>query len=60
MAPTSSSVRKSSGLAERDGADRVRVGEVVEGFEHVKTIEGLGSASGTPKGKITIADSGAI
>lgn len=38
----------------------MRVGEVVEGFEHVKTIEGLGSASGTPKGKITIADSGAI
>ncbi|EPS96481.1 hypothetical protein FOMPIDRAFT_1025379 [Fomitopsis schrenkii] len=42
-----------------DGA-HVVFGEVVEGFEHVKTIEGLGSASGTPKGKITIADSGAI
>lgn len=38
----------------------VCVGEVTEGFEHVKTIETLGSASGTPKGKITIADSGVL
>ncbi|GBE87487.1 Peptidyl-prolyl cis-trans isomerase [Sparassis crispa] len=33
-------------------------GEVVEGMDLVKKIESYGSASGTPKGKIVIADSG--
>ncbi|KAH9831185.1 cyclophilin [Rhodofomes roseus] len=42
-----------------DGA-HVVFGEVTEGYELVKQIEGLGSASGTPKAKITIADSGAL
>ena len=35
-------------------------GEVVEGKELVKQIEVYGSQSGTPKAKITIADSGAV
>jgi len=35
-------------------------GEVVEGLELVKQIEALGTASGTPKKKITIAKSGAV
>ena len=33
-------------------------GEVTSGMEVVKKIEGLGSSSGTPKGKIVIADCG--
>lgn len=33
-------------------------GEVVEGMDLVKKIESLGSASGTPKARITIAKSG--
>ena len=37
------------------------VGEVVEGYDEVvKRIESLGSASGTPRAKITIADSGVL
>jgi len=35
-------------------------GEVVKGMDIVKTIEGLGSQSGKPKGKIVIAKSGAV
>ncbi|KAL5521574.1 PPI1_2 [Sanghuangporus sanghuang] len=35
-------------------------GEVVEGKELVKQIESLGSQSGTPKAKVTIANSGTI
>lgn len=33
-------------------------GEVTSGMDVVKKIEGLGSSSGTPKGKIVIADCG--
>ncbi|KAI0360507.1 cyclophilin [Trametes cingulata] len=40
-----------------DGA-HVVFGEVKEGMDLVKKIEALGSASGTPKARITIADSG--
>lgn len=36
------------------------LGEVVEGLEHVRHVESLGSASGTPKAKIVIADSGTV
>ncbi|KAL5514392.1 PPI1_1 [Sanghuangporus baumii] len=35
-------------------------GEVVEGKELVKQIESLGSQSGTPKAKVTIANSGTV
>ena len=35
-------------------------GEVVEGMDLVKQIEGLGSASGTPKSKVTISASGTV
>jgi len=42
-----------------DGA-HVVFGEVVEGMQLVTKIEKLGSASGTPKGKITISDSGTL
>ncbi|KAH9924197.1 cyclophilin [Fomitopsis serialis] len=42
-----------------DGA-HVVFGEVVEGLDIVRKIESLGSASGTPKAKITIADSGVL
>ncbi|KZT63831.1 hypothetical protein DAEQUDRAFT_733372 [Daedalea quercina L-15889] len=43
-----------------DGA-HVVFGEVIEGYDSVvKRVESLGSASGTPKGKITIADSGVL
>ncbi|KAI0635332.1 cyclophilin [Trametes polyzona] len=42
-----------------DGA-HVVFGEVVEGMDLVKKIEALGSASGTPKARITIADSGTV
>ncbi|TRM58955.1 cyclophilin-like domain-containing protein [Schizophyllum amplum] len=42
-----------------DGA-HVVFGEVVEGMDIVKTIEGLGSASGTPKADIKIAKSGTV
>jgi peptidylprolyl isomerase len=36
------------------------VGEVTEGYDIVKQIEALGSASGTPKVKVVIADSGVV
>ncbi|ETW76058.1 hypothetical protein HETIRDRAFT_481579 [Heterobasidion irregulare TC 32-1] len=42
-----------------DGA-HVVFGEVLEGFELVKKIEGLGSQSGSPKAKVTIAQSGTV
>jgi len=42
-----------------DGA-HVVFGEVVEGMELVKSIEERGTASGTPKGKITISNCGTI
>ncbi|OBZ78209.1 Peptidyl-prolyl cis-trans isomerase [Grifola frondosa] len=42
-----------------DGA-HVVFGEVVEGFDIVKKVESLGSASGTPKAKIVIAKSGTV
>ncbi|TFK23014.1 cyclophilin [Coprinopsis marcescibilis] len=42
-----------------DGA-HVVFGEVVEGMDLVKKIEGLGSSSGTPKATITIAKSGTV
>ncbi|TFK98437.1 cyclophilin [Pterulicium gracile] len=42
-----------------DGA-HVVFGEVVEGLDLVKKIESLGSASGTPKAKIVIADAGTV
>ncbi|CDO75762.1 hypothetical protein BN946_scf184921.g38 [Trametes cinnabarina] len=42
-----------------DGA-HVVFGEVKEGMDLVKKIESLGSASGTPKARITIADSGTV
>lgn len=35
-------------------------GEVVEGYDVVKKIESLGSASGKPQTKITIAASGVL
>ncbi len=35
-------------------------GQVTDGLELVKKIEGLGSSSGSPKGKITIAASGQL
>ncbi|MFF5182983.1 peptidylprolyl isomerase [Streptomyces sp. NPDC000345] len=35
-------------------------GEVVEGMDVVKTIEGLGSQSGRTSAKVTIADSGTV
>ncbi|MFJ8585930.1 peptidylprolyl isomerase [Streptomyces sp. NPDC093595] len=35
-------------------------GEVVEGMDLVKKIEGLGSQSGAPKAKVTIAASGTV
>ena len=35
-------------------------GEVVEGFDIVKKVESLGSASGTPKARIVIANSGTV
>ena len=35
-------------------------GKVLENFELVKKIEGLGSPNGTPKGRIEIADSGEL
>ncbi|KAL2848775.1 cyclophilin-like domain-containing protein [Aspergillus pseudodeflectus] len=35
-------------------------GEVLEGQELVKTIEGLGSQSGTPSAEVVIADSGVV
>ncbi|KAE8149483.1 cyclophilin-like domain-containing protein [Aspergillus avenaceus] len=35
-------------------------GEVVEGYDLVKQIEGLGSGSGTPKAKIVISESGTV
>ena len=35
-------------------------GEVVDGMELVRKIEALGSASGTPKARITIAKSGTV
>ncbi|KAJ1300577.1 hypothetical protein OPQ81_002231 [Rhizoctonia solani] len=42
-----------------DGA-HVVFGEVIEGMDVVKRIEALGSESGKPKGKITIADSNTL
>jgi len=33
-------------------------GEVVEGMDIVKKIEGTGTASGTPKNKVTITSAG--
>ncbi|EIN08772.1 cyclophilin, partial [Punctularia strigosozonata HHB-11173 SS5] len=42
-----------------DGA-HVVFGEVAEGLDLVKKIESYGSASGTPKAKITIAQSGTV
>lgn len=36
------------------------LGEVVEGYDIVKKVESLGSASGTPKAKIVIANSGIV
>ncbi|EJF63831.1 cyclophilin [Dichomitus squalens] len=42
-----------------DGA-HVVFGEVVEGLEIVKKVESLGSASGTPKARIVIANSGTV
>ena len=41
-------------------AARRVVGEVVENIELVSAIEKLGSASGTPKKKVTIAASGTV
>ncbi len=35
-------------------------GEVVSGYDIVKKVEALGSASGKPKAKITIAKSGTV
>ena len=42
-----------------DGA-HVVFGEVVENMELVKTIEALGTSSGKPKAKITIANCGTV
>jgi len=42
-----------------DGA-HVVFGEVLEGFDLVKQIESLGSASGNPKANVVIADSGVL
>ncbi|KAK0453865.1 probable Peptidyl-prolyl cis-trans isomerase [Armillaria ostoyae] len=42
-----------------DGA-HVVFGEVTEGFDLVKKIEGLGSSSGTPKAKVVISKSGTV
>jgi len=36
------------------------VGEVIEGMEIVRTVEGKGSASGSPSAKIVIANSGTV
>ncbi|GJE86597.1 cyclophilin [Phanerochaete sordida] len=40
--------------------NHVVFGEVVEGMDLVKKIESLGSASGKPSSKVTIAESGAL
>ncbi|KAI1798049.1 cyclophilin [Ganoderma leucocontextum] len=42
-----------------DGA-HVVFGEVIQGMEIVDKVESLGSASGTPKARITIANSGTV
>jgi peptidylprolyl isomerase len=42
-----------------DGA-HVVFGEVVENMELVKKIESLGTASGSPKGKVVISDAGTV
>ncbi|OCH93911.1 cyclophilin [Obba rivulosa] len=42
-----------------DGA-HVVFGEVAEGMDLVRKVEALGSASGTPKAKIVIANSGTV
>ncbi|KAL2848276.1 cyclophilin-like domain-containing protein [Aspergillus pseudodeflectus] len=42
-----------------DGA-HVVFGEVVEGYDLVKTIEGMGSASGKPKKQVVIASCGTV
>lgn len=39
---------------------QVVFGEVVDGMDLVKKIEGLGSQSGTTKSKIVIAQSGTV
>ncbi len=39
---------------------KVVFGEVVDGMDLVKKIEGLGSQSGTPKGKIVITKCGTV
>ena len=57
MARTSSSVRFYPSLVVRQVLIMC-TGEVVEGMDLVKKIESLGSASGTPKARITIAKSG--
>ena len=36
------------------------IGEVVEGLDIVKKVEGLGTASGKPKATITISNSGTV
>jgi peptidylprolyl isomerase len=38
----------------------VNIGEVVNNMDLVKHIESLGSASGTPKGRVIIAKSGIV
>lgn len=48
-----------SGISPSD-APHPTLGEVIEGFDLVKAIEALGSASGTPKRKIVIAASGTV
>ncbi len=39
---------------------RITPGEVVEGIDIVDKVESLGSASGTPKARITISNSGTV
>ena len=35
-------------------------GKILEGADYIKTVEGEGSSSGTPKTKVTIVDSGEL
>ena len=60
MVPTLSSVRRRECVGLHHPLTCVNLGEVVDGMDIVKKIESLGSASGTPKARIVIANSGTV